>query len=534
MSARYTIGLDFGTLSVRALAVDASDGRVAGECLFEYPHGVMSEALPDGTALPDNFALAHPQDYLDALYTVIPELIKKTGIAPEHVCGIGLDVTSPTPIPLDKNGEPLALRRDFASSPHAYIKLWKHHGEAGLWAAKLDAAAKDSDWLPYYGGSVNCEFIIPKALETQHRAPEVWAACECFCEVGDWLCRELCGTRLGSSMMASSNALFFRGEYPSDEIFRSIAPDKAPITRKLISPLLKTGACAGSLRPEAAARLGLPEGIAVAPALIDSHASVIGCGADRVGDLVAVLGTSACYLLNGKSEAPVPGSCCAGWGINAPDRYGFESGQTCFGDGLSWVAETCAPASLHAEAEARQLGIHALLQEKCADYLPGGSGLAVLDWWNGVRSPLKRPELSAVIAGLTLRTRPEDIYHAAMEALCFGARRIVNAYLDAGQPVTRLIATGGIARKSPGLTQMLADALRLPVLVCESTQTGALGSAIAAAAAAENRPLSELMQSMSSPACGVFEPRLEYAKQYDSLYLNYLRLSDFFTSQRGI
>ncbi len=527
MKGKYSIGLDFGTLSVRALVVSILDGSIAGESVFEYPHGVMTECLPDGTKLPAHFALAHPQDYLDALYTVIPEALRNAGVSGEELCGIGLDVTSPSAIALDALGTPLAFKPEFVSHPHAYIKLWKHHGSAGHWAKRIDGAKGATGWLEYYGGSVNCEFIIPKALETQDSDPLVWDNCSVFCEVGDWLCRELTGTPYGSKMMASCNALHFHGSYPSEAMFREIAPGKSPVSEKLITPKLSVGTAAGALCPEAAARLGLPTDIPVAPSMIDSHASVIGCGAADAGQLVAVLGTSACYMLNGKTEAPVRGSCCVAWEANTPGTFGYESGQTCFGDGLNWVVNTCATQEYHKEAEERGVGLHELLQAKCADFTPGSSGLLVLDWWNGVRSPLKRPELSAVIAGLTLQTRPEDIYHAAMESLCFGARRIVDSYTEAGQQVNKVYAAGGIAKKSPVIMQLLADVLGLEIHICESAQTGALGSAIAGAAA-ENGDLLTLMERMSSKICASFKPNPSNSAKYDELYEHYLRLSRIF------
>lgn len=528
MKKDYSIGLDFGTLSVRALVVNVQNGNIVGESVFEYPHGVMTESLPDGTMLPPRFALAHPQDYLDALYTVIPDALRKSGISGSEICGIGLDTTSPTAIPLDESRAPLAFTPDFASHPHAYIKLWKHHGSAGHWAKLLDSAKGTSEWIEYYGGSINCEFIIPKALETQDCDPLVWDNCSVFCEVGDWLCHELTQTPFGSSMMASCNALYFHGNYPSDSLFSEIAPDKMPVSEKLIIPTLSVGIAAGVLCSEAAARLGLPAGIPVAPCMIDSHASVIGCGASEIGDLVAVLGTSACYMLNGKTEAPVLGSCCVAWEANVPGSFGYESGQTCFGDGLNWVINTTAPHEYFQEAERRGLGLHELFQDKCASFTPGSSGLLVLDWWNGVRSPLKRPELSAVIAGLTLQTRPEDIYHAAMESLCFGAKRIVDSYLKAGQQVRKVYAAGGIAKKSPILMQMLADVLNLEVYICESSQTGALGSAISGAAAAGKGNLLSLMEVMSAKACASFRPDLENSVKYSELYKRYLQLSRVF------
>ena len=530
VSKKYSLGLDFGTLSCRSVLVDIRSGELIASEEYVYPHGVFSETFLDGSKLPPLYALAHPKDYLDALYTIIPATLKKGGVSDAELCGIGIDVTSPTVIPLNKNREPLCFDERFQNEPNAYIRLWKHHGNTGYWASKLDAAEADSEWKKYYGGKVNCEFVIPKALEMQNTAPEVWENCAIFCEVGDWLCMELTGTTQASRMMVESNAPCFHGSYPDESVFRQIAPTERPVTEKLLLPTVRTGTAAGTVCKKAAEKLSIGAGIPVAQAIIDSHASVVGCGAVSEGDMVGVFGTSACFLTNSRAELPVDGACCVAWEGHVPELYGYESGQTSFGDILNWIVSNFSNEAVLLKANGENL--HSYLQKACADYLPGGSGLTVLDWWNGVRSPMKNPDLTGVIVGLTLNTSPVDIYHAAMEALCFGARRIVDSYLRAGLTVERFIAAGGIAKKSPVLMQMFADVCGFSICICDSDQTGALGSAIYGAAAYAGRErFAELNASMAAKITKQYLPSAERHAEYDRLYKRYLKLSGIFENE---
>lgn len=527
MLKRYAIGLDFGTLSVRALLVDIETGRELATAVSEYPHGVMDKALPNGMKLPEGFALAHPQDYVDGLRSVVPQIIRDAGITGYDVAGIGLDCTSATVMPVNAEGTPLCLLPEWAGHPHAYLKLWKHHGGDPQARRMLKTAQERNEpWLNFCGGGIQCELLLPKALETAEMDPAVWSACHWYLEMGDWLAWYLTGRNCRSLSMASCNG-YYRppAGYPSDDYWRAVSPGIEPVTSRLLGKLLPLDGVAGYLTPKIADELTLPPGTPVAVPLIDSHASVVGCGADRAGDMVAVLGTSACYLMNDNVQMGIPGIYSVAYEAHVPGLYGYEGGQSCLGDGLDWFVRQCVPARVQAEADDTGESVHTLLSRKAALMRPGESGLIALDWLNGVRSPLMRPDLRGVLVGATLKTTPADLYRAVVEASCFGARRIIDSFQEAGVPVKRVFATGGIPRKNPFLMQVLADVCGKEIGVCQSSQASALGSAIMGAAAS-GEGLNECIRRMAAPVDIIYKPN--QAEAYEALYKRYRALSMVF------
>lgn len=529
MSGPFSLGIDYGTLSVRTVVVDMTDGREVSSAVYEYPHGVMDRALPDGTPLPDGFALAHPQDYLDGLTDTVRRALAASGVNGGEIIGIGVDATSASLIPLDENLAPLCLDQRYACHPHSYIKLWKHHGaEPQAKRLRQTALERGEDWLSLCGGDIRCESLLPKIVETAQKDPEVYDAAAVFVEIGDWLVSHLTGKPVRSLQMAGSNCFYHLEKgYPSEEFLKAAFPHLPPVTRKMTGTLVPVGSSAGGLAPEVAEALGLPAGILVSASHIDAHTAALGCGASQEGDLTAVLGTSACYLLNSASPNGAPGIYSTFWEANAPGWYGLEGGQSAVGDGLAWFVEQCVPAAVTREAAERGLSVHTLLTEKATGLAPGESGLLALDWWNGVRSPLMDPTLRGVVVGLSLHTRPEELYRAFLEAICFGARRIIDCCETAGHPVKRIFAAGGIAAKNPLMMQLLADICGRPVRVCASAQTCALGSAILGASAARPGTFSQLIGQMASPVVSIYQPQPEAVKVYEDLYRQYLDLSEF-------
>lgn len=524
---RCAIGLDFGTLSVRALLADIETGKELATAVFSYPHGVMDKTLPNGMELPEGFALAHPQDYVDGLLAVVPEVMRIAGVDGGDVAGLGLDCTSSTVMPVNGEGTPLCLLPEWAVHPHAYVKLWKHHG-GDPQARRMFKAARERNepWLDSCGGGIACELLLPKALETAEMDPAVWSACHRYLEMGDWLVWYLTGRACRSLSMAQCNG-YYRPPvgYPSEDYWRAVSPGIEPVTARLLGDLLPLGCAAGHLTEKLAGELNLPAETPVAAPMIDSHASVLGCGAGRAGDMVAVLGTSACYLVNDSIQRFIPGIYSVAYEAHAPGLYGYEGGQSCLGDGLDWFVRQCVPALVQAEADRAGESVHALLSGKAAKLKPGESGLIALDWLSGVRSPLMRPDLRGVLVGATLQTTPADLYRAVVEAGCYGARRIIDSFVKAGVSIRRVFATGGIPRKNPFLMQVLADVLGMEIGVCQSTQASALGSAILGAAAS-GESLNECVRRMAAPADTVFKP--VQAEDYEPLYRRYRALSDVF------
>ncbi len=524
----YSIGLDFGTLSVRALLVDVSDGSEIAASVSEYACGVITGVLRGGSPLPEGYALANPPDYLSAMKNAVEGVLRESGINARDIVGIGIDATSSSTLPTDGEGSPLSLR--FPAHPHAYLKLWKHHGayEQALYLQKAARQRKEA-WLPYYGNGVYCELFLPKALETAMADPEVWKACACYLELGDWIVWRLTGRLTRSVSIAGCNS-FWRETpgWPDEALFSAAAPGTGPVTQKLGGDMLCLGQAAGGLTASMAAELGLYEGTPVAAAMIDSHASVSGCGASRPGDLTAVLGTSACYLLNALQERPVQGISASAYETLSCGLYGYEGGQSCVGDALDWFLRSCVPGRLEAEAAEKGIGLHALLSQKASALPLGSGGVRALDWLNGARSPQRDPNLRGVFAGLSLQSGTPAMYRALLEALCCGARRVIECYAAAGLPVTRLFATGGIPHKNAFFMQLLSDVLGMEIRVSQSGQTSALGSAImGAAAGGRYGGVRECIARMASPVRTVYRPGVRKADA-DALYRDYLRLAEKF------
>lgn len=535
MERRYTIGLDYGTLSVRALLLDMDSGEETGTTVYEYPHGVLSGSLPDGSPIPNDYALAVPEDYIEGLGHVVKDLLTECNVNPEEIKGIGLDVTSATVIPVDKSGTPISMLPGFENRPHAYIKLWKHHG-AKKYADEMDRVAEGwkEEWLNIYGGKISCETFIPKTLETQDCDEEVYKRCSTFLEVGDWLTWYMTGECVRSASMAGCNSFYQRGiGYPKDEFFQEVMQGAESVTRKYRGRFAALGSCVGRLTEQAAEQMGLLPGIPVAASMIDSHASVVGAGADRVGDLTAVIGTSACYLLNSHTGEGIPGIYSNTYEAHIPKMFGYEGGQSCVGECLKWFVDTCVPEDYVREAKREGMTIHELLQNKAAQIRPEDCKLSVLDWWNGVRSPLMRPELTGVIAGLTIHTKTEEMYLALMEGICFGAKVILETFYDAGHPVERFFAAGGIPMKSPMMTQMLADICGMEIRVCESRQSSARGSAIMGAAVADgteksSRMLKDWIHKLGAGTSVIYYPNYANRVIYEEKYKKYIKLKEIF------
>ncbi|MBQ4111434.1 MAG: ribulokinase [Clostridia bacterium] len=532
--AHYSLGLDFGTLSVRALLVDTRDGRAVAEATVPYAHGVMDSALPDGTPLPPRFALQHPQDYPDSMKAAIGAVLdtaRPLGIFPSDVAALGVDFTSCTMLPVDGSGTPLCLDPAFEGDPHAYVKLWKHHG-ATEETDELNAlaAARGESWLPSYGGTVSCEWMLPKIFETLRGSPAVFEATARFTEAADWISFMLTGTETHAAAFAGYKGLWHDGAYPSDEFLTALDPALTGLIGGRVSPRVDpVGGIAGHLTPRGGALTGLPEGTPVALPMIDAHAALPALGMTLAGDLTVILGTSTCHILNAAEAREVTGICGYVRDGVIPSLCTYEAGQAAVGDLFDWFVTYCVPASYTEAAKAQGMSIHTYLRSLAEKKCPGESGIVALDWWNGNRSILVDPTLTGVLSGMTLATRPEDIYRALIEATAFGTRVIVEQYEAFGIPISRVMAAGGIARKDPLMMQIYADVLNRPISVSATTQAGALGSAIYAAVAGGLYPtVTEAANSMAAKAERVFVPHPDAVEAYEGLYRRYRELHDHF------
>jgi L-ribulokinase len=524
------VGVDFGTLSGRAVVVRVRDGAELGTAVHEFRHGVLDRAMPDGTGLPPDWALQVPRDYVDVLRTAVPAAIADAGVDPADVIGIGTDFTACTMIPTTSDGTPLCELPEFANNPHAYVKLWKHHA-AQPQADRINqvAAARGEKWLPRYGGLISSEWEFAKGLQLLEEAPDVYAAMDHWVEAADWIVWQLTGTYVRNACTAGYKGIHQDGAYPSQDYLRELNPDFADFVRdKLDHPIGNLGDRAGTLTKLAAYWTGLPEGIAVAVGNVDAHVTAPAAQAVEPGRLVAIMGTSTCHVMNGAELREVPGMCGVVDGGIVPGLWGYEAGQSGVGDIFGWFVDNQVPPAYHEAAAAQGISLHEHLTALAAKQKPGEHGLIALDWHSGNRSVLVDHELSGVVLGQTLATRPEDIYRALMEATAFGTRVIVEAFAESGVPVTELIVAGGLMQNAL-LMQIYADVTNLPLSTIGSAQGPALGSAMhAAVAAGAYDDIRAAAAAMGSVNSGVYRPIPEHSAVYEKLFMEYADLHDHF------
>ena len=528
--AKYSIGIDFGTLSARALIANTENGSIIGSAVtYEYPHGVMTELC--GTPLPDGYALQHPQDYIDAIDTLIPTLLKENFLSPDDIVGIGIDFTSCTVLPLDKNGLPLCFRKKFENDPHAYAKLWKHQG-ANKYADRIERiASKYGDTLRITGGVLSGEFMIPKLYETYIESPSVYSETEKFINAGDFVASLLVGRYVHSTSFATIKEHYDNASgagHPPREFFEEISSGFSDVLQKLGTELDSVGDSCGTLVPEWAERLGLGTHTAIAVPVIDAHGSFGAVGIED-GMAVAVLGTSAVMAVLSKQKCYVPGIHSHGYGATATGFMTFEAGIRAMGDLYAWFVENCVPAEYERKAAESNMGIHAYLRSLAETKRVGESGLIALDWWNGNRSVIPNDKLSGMIIGMRLSTRPEDIYRALIESTAFELRRVLENYTSNGVNIKKLVATGGIAAKDPMLMQILCDVLGRKIDCLLESNATSLGAAVWGAAAAGVYPdLAIASARMKLPITGSYYPIAENVEAYEMLYRRYVELYNYF------
>src|SRR3954469_4389027 len=526
-----TVGVDFGTLSGRAVVVRVRDGAELGSGVWAYEHGVVDSTLPaTGRRLPPDWALQVPGDYLDVLRNAVPAALAASGVAPDDVLGIATDFTASTPMPVTRGGTPLCDLDEFRDRPHAYVKLWKHHA-AQPPAGRINRLAHErgEPWIGRYGGRIASEWEFAKALQVLEEDPEVYDRMERWVEGADWIVWQLCGVETRNLCTAGYKAIRQDERYPSEDFLRALNPDFADFVQTRIEgPLNALGDRAGDLTEEAAGWTGLRAGIAVAVGNVDAHVTVPAAGVTEPGRMVAVMGTSTCHMMNGDSLAVVPGMCGVVRDGIVPGLWGYEAGQSGVGDIFGWFVDNQVPPRYHEEARERGVDLHDLLSQLASELEPGQSGLLALDWHNGNRSVLDDHALSGLILGMTLATRAEEVYRALIEATAYGTRKIVETFAEAGLPVNEFIAAGGLVQ-NPVVMQIYADVLRMPLQAIRSDQGPAVGSAMHAAVAAGAYPdIHAAAAAMGGVRRDAFVPDERRADAYDALYAHYTRLHDHF------
>ena len=534
--AKYAIGMDFGTLSGRAVAVEIGTGRELASAVWPYTHAVMDETLWDGQKLPPDWALQYPRDYLEAMEKTIPQVIRESGIDAQDVIGIGIDFTACTVLPVKRDGTALCEVPEFKHNPHAYVKLWKHHA-AQEHANRLNeiAAQRGEDFLPRYGGKISSEWLVPKVMQIVEEAPEVYDAADRIIEAADWVIWQLTGKETRNSCTAGYKAIWHKKKgYPGKDFFKALHPKlENLVEEKLSTDISPLGQKAGEVTLEASHWTGLNPGTAVAIANVDAHVCIPAVGIDGPGKLLAIMGTSTCHIMMGDKESEVPGMCGVVEDGVMPGFFGYEAGQSCVGDHFAWFVDHCCPEEYVKAAAAKGMDIHVYLTEKANALKVGESGLVALDWWNGNRSVLVDVDLTGLMVGMTLLTKPEEIYRALIEATAYGTRMIVENFQKSGVPVNELYASGGISQKNAMAMQIYADVLNMPVRIAASKQGPALGSAIFAAVAAGKKAggyddVFEAARDMGKVKDTVYMPIAENVSVYNKLYDEYHLLHDFF------
>jgi L-ribulokinase len=531
MEGRYALGFDFGTESVRVLVVRLSDGYVAAQGAEAYAHGVIDETLPsNGEKLPADYALQDSRDWLASAAAACKAAMTIAGVAPADVFGIGIAFTSCTMLPCRVDGTPLHTIDAFERAPLAWPKLWKHHGaKAETDRINQIARERNEPWLQRYGGTIGLEWFFPKVLETLNGAPNVYEAADVWLEAGDWLVWQLTSgpfphcdsASLARSTCQAGYKAMWNGAtgYPTADYFAAVHPRLADVvTARMPGTLMAPGQRAGRLTARAAQLLGLEEGISVSTAIIDAHAGVPGAGVAEDSTMVLVMGTSSCHMINSKVEKLVPGVAGMVQDGILPGYFGYETGQASVGDAFAWLVETF---KLSHDAMSRAAG----------ELPPGSGGVLAIDWLNGCRTPLMDGRLSGAFIGLTLNTKPEQLYRALLEATAFGLRWIVETLREGGVPVKRFVASGGLPARSPLLMQIYADVLGEEIKLAESEQSVAVGAAILGRLAAEEQVvgsagMSAAIQEMARQRDDiVYRPRPAEQLRYDRLYELYRSIS---------
>jgi L-ribulokinase len=524
-SVPCTIGLDFGTASVRALVVETQTGTVRGSGVSEYRHGVIDRSLPGtGAPLGVDWALQHPGDYVESMEYAIRNAVADAPVDPQAIAGIGVDFTSCTILPVDRAGRPLCLRPELAPRPHAWVKLWKHHA-AQPQADRINAVAtaRAEPFLANYGGRTSSEWLVAKTLQMLDEDPAVYEAAHAIVEAGDWIVWQLTGVLARNACGAGYKAFWTRGRgFPTREFFAALDPRLADLESKLTGTIAPPGRRVGTLTPAMARRLGLAPGTAVAAAIIDAHSAVPAAGVVSPGRMVLVLGTSTCHMLLADRHAPVEGIGGIVYDGIVEGYYGYEAGQAAVGDIFNWFV-----------GQTRETGDpFGALEREAAAVPAGGHGLLALDWWNGNRSVLANADLTGLLIGLTLSTTRGEIYRSLIEATGYGTRRILEAFEQQNIPVTELIAVGGLAERSPLLLQIYADITRRPIRIAsgDACARGAamLGAVAAGETAGGHRSLVEAAACMARLTARQVEPEHRASQVLDHLYREYLALHDYF------
>lgn len=529
---KYTLGIDFGTLSARAVLMDVKSGEIIATVVSEYPHGVMDRELPSGKRLPPRSALQDGEDYVKALSYTVRTVISEGGIDPAEIVGVGIDFTGCTLIPVDKDMQPLSSHSEYTDEPHAYVKLWKHNS-ATKESDEINRLAEErgEKWLSIYGGRTSAEWAFAKILQIYRQAPSVYENTHLFLNSADWMVWLLTGEVTNSVNFAGYKELWnAESGFPSAEFFGELCPEMRNIIgTKICDRMATLSSPAGYVNSEGARLTGLCEGTPIATPVIDAHASMPALRVVEEGTLMLILGTSGVCLLHSEEKKEMSGVLGYVKDGIINGLYSYEAAQATCGDHLEWYINNALPASYIDGARAEGVNIHKYLREKAKKLRVGENGLLYLDWQNGNRCILSNLDLTGALFGLTLGTRPEDIYRAMIEGVAFGCRMIVDNFEANGITIKKAVATGGIAEKDEMFMQILSDVLDRDITVSEVKLSAAKGSAIyATVAAGIYEDINSASRTLGVTEGKLYSPIPENVRAYKKLYAEYVKLHDHF------
>lgn len=542
----FTIGLDFGTLSVRAVLMNLANGKIHASCTHAYKNGVITERLPNvRVTLPDLWCLQDPNDYIEGMTIVVRQIVDDAiaqGITKKQIVGIGVDFTCCTVLPVLEDGTPLINSGKWRNEPHAWVKLWKHHA-AQKQADKINQIAikRNEEWLQYYGGKISSEWFFPKLLQIFEEAPAVYRAMDKFIEAGDWIVWQLTGHEIRNESSAGYKAMYQRelGGFPSTDFFAALHHDFAHVVEdKISAEYYPPGSSAGCLTKEMSERLNLDNNTIVAVNNIDAHVCTAATGITRNNVMLNIVGTSSCDIVLSENLVPIPGTAGLVQNGAIADFAAYETGQNAVGDIFAWFIERNTPLECQQLSEKLGISVYQLLEKQAQELEPGSSGLLALDWWNGNRSTLMDANLSGLIMGFNLQTKPEEVYRALIEATAFGKRMIIENFENNDLAIEYLVFCGGLPHKNKLLNQIYADITKKKIYVSSELETAAKSSAIfAALAVGESKGGYQSIQAAKEKLVEVIEeiyyPDSTTTVIYDQLYTIYAELVARFSQSKS-
>ena len=534
---KFTIGIEFGNETVTALLVNVTTGKCVNAATYNYTHGIITKKLPESDIqLGPGWALHHPRDYITALKRTVPKLLKGNPIDADQIIGIGVSFADSTLIPTTADGTPLALLDEYKDDPHAWPKTGRHTAakDKANQITQL-AAERFETFLDRYGGQINAEWFFPKVWETYEESSSVYNAADRLIEGCDWVTWQLTGVESRSVVAAGYKALWSKSEgFPLETFFGAMSPDLANVVdEKMLREITSLGQQVGELTEEAARWMNLTPGIPVTTGTLNNQAAVPATGVIEPGNMTILLGTRFVHLILSDKEHRVPGMVGMVQDGIIPGHIGYEAGQASGGDHFAWFMENAVPEEYVKEARRQNKTIFELMEQKAAALEPAESGLIALDWWNGNRSILVDEDLTGLILGYNLQTKPEEIYRAMLEATAFGTRKIIETFIASGVPINEIILSGGAPMQNQLLLNILANVTRMEIKIADCPHSSAMGAAMyAAVAAGEERggyaSIEDASQNMAHLMKKTFLPNNNDKKVYNRLYSEYTLLHDYF------